>query len=66
MWGWILHTFVLYAQTILISAAWFKREEREHGRERDRWNAGEQINNGFLLFGENNSLARAGEVPFMA
>ena len=42
-----------------------KREEREHGRERERWNAGQQINNGFLLFGENNSLARAGEVPFM-
>ena len=29
-------------------------------------NAGQQINNGFLLFGENNSLARAGEVLFMA
>ena len=29
-------------------------------------NAGQQINNGFLLYGENNSLARANEIPFMA
>ena len=29
-------------------------------------NVGQQINNGFLLFGENNSLDRAGEVSFMA
>ena len=48
-----------------------KREDREHGqerereRERERESAGQKINNDFLLFGMNSSLARAGKVLFI-
>ena len=41
------------------------KSKRERERERERENAGQKINNDFLLFGMNRSLARAGKVLFI-
>ena len=54
---------ILVQLTVMIESSIVRKKKRVPSNVT---NVGQQINNGFLLFGENNSLTRAGEVPFMA
>ena len=54
---------ILVQLTVMIESSIVRKKKRVPSNVT---NVGQQINNGFLLLGKNNSLDRVGEVSFMA